>query len=679
MSPTDLTPPPGTPPGTPRGAPPVAPYGAPLAPPMTPPLAPPVGPAAPPADRATSAARRPFAAALLVVAVGLAFADASVVALALPDLYAEFDTTIVGVSWVLTTYALVVAIVAIPVALLHRRIRPPVLTGTGLVVFAVASLAAALAPGLGFLLVARAGQGVGATLLLAGSLPVLGAGLGSVTRAKTWWSAAAAVGAVAGPALGGVLTQLFDWRAIFLVQAPVAAVAVISCLTPAARSLPAEGRSRAGRRTAGVRATMPANIGFALVFAALVAALFLGVLLAIEVWRYPPITGALLVSALPIGMLVSRPLRWAPVVARAVGGALILAGGLLGLAFLPGASPVAAAVAFALCGAGFGLVSDVLGPAATPPGGELVRDSTVSIGARHAGLVLGLLLIAPVLASSLDRGIDRATLGATRSMLEAEVPLSDKIPVTWDLRNAIEETPKGQVPNLASVFDTHGAGDDDRLAAARDGLMDTITDAITRSFRPAFAVAAGVAALAALPALLVALQGRRRRSGDPAAGAGLAEGGSRVEDGRRRAGPSRAGALVAVGLVAVALLGVEQAAGASSVGTFQTVDACTAGPDPYPGSGLDAVGQRIALSALNGAACELHTTRERLVLSLDPHSGYSDVTWDNATRETALKKGTQRAIDDAEDRGTLPGWAAAVLRFAADHAPVGWFLDRLPI
>jgi MFS family permease len=633
----------------------------------------------------------------LVVAVALAFADASVVALALPDLYAEFDTSIVGVSWVLTTYALVVAIVAVPVALLHRRIRPPVLTGAGLALFAAASLAAGLAPGLGFLLVARAGQGVGATLLLAGSLPVLSIGLGSPARARAWWSAAAGVGAVAGPALGGILTQLFDWRAIFLVQAPVAAMAIISCLAPAARGLKAEGRSRLTRR-GGVLATIPANIAFALVFAGLVGALFLGVLLAIEVWRYPPITGALLVSALPVGMLVARPLRTAPVVGRGVGGALILAGGLLGLAFLPGASPWAAAVAFALCGAGFGLVSDVLGPAATPPGGELVRDSTVSIGARHAGLVLGLLLIAPVLSSSLERGIDRATLGATRSMLEAEVPLSDKVPVTWDLRSAIEDAPNGQVPDLNQVFDEHGADDDERLAAARDGLMGTITDSITRSFRPAFGVAAAVAALAALPALFVALRARRRRLDDPLtvpetdAEAGGHESERRTDadgeperpartapDAARRPAPSRAGALAAVALVALALLGVEQVAGASNVGTYQAVDPCTAGPDPYPGSGLDAVGQRIALSALNGAACELHTTRERLVLSLDPNSGYADVTWDNATREQALKKGTERAINDAEDRGTLPGWAAAILRFTADHAPVGWILDRLPI
>jgi MFS family permease len=638
--------------------------------PLSKPAAPPLGDddgtvLAPPAaalvapTTAPPSGRPPLAALLLVVAVGLAFADASVVALALPDLYGELDTTIVGVSWVLTTYALVVALTAIPVALLHRRIRPAVLAGTGLGLFAVASLAAGLASSLPFLLTARAVQGVGATLLLAGSIPVLGAGLGSLARARRWWGAAAAAGAVAGPALGGVLTQLLAWRAIFLVQAPVAAVAFLACLTPAARALVADRQIGARRRRAGLVAALPANLAFVLVFAGLVAALFLGVLLAIEVWSYPPITAAVLVSALPVGMFAARWAGPARGVLGAVGGPLLLAAGLCGLAFLPGASPWAAAIAFALCGAGFGVVSALLDPATTPDHGELVRDSTVSIGARHAGLVLGLVLIAPVLTASLDKGIDRATLGATRSMLEAEVPVTDKVAVAWDLRDIMATTPKGQVPDLGQVFDEHGAKGNNKMAVARDGLMTTITDTITRSFRPAFAVAALLAALAAVPAWVVARQRRRREP---------------------RAGPRhRLVGVVAVGALAAAGLFVaEQAAGASNVGTYVAADPCTAGPDPYPGSGLDAVAQRIALSALNGAACDLHTTRERLVLSLDPKSGYTDVTWDDATREQALRAGTQRAIDDAEDRGTLPGWAAAVLRFTADHAPVTWIVEHLP-
>src|SRR4051794_36216229 len=159
--------------------------------------------------------RQRIGVALLVGAVGLAFADASVVALALPDLYGQFDTTIVGVSWVLTAYALAVAITAIPVVLVHRRVRPLTLVVAGAVVFAASSVVAGAATSLTMLLAARAAQGVGATLLLAGSLPVLVALVPGEGRGRRWWALAAAVGAAIGPALGGVLTELFTWRAIF--------------------------------------------------------------------------------------------------------------------------------------------------------------------------------------------------------------------------------------------------------------------------------------------------------------------------------------------------------------------------------------------------------------------------------------------------------------------------------
>jgi len=384
------------------------------------------------------------------------------------------------------------------------------------------------------------------------------------------------------------------------------------------------------------------------------------------VWGYSPIEGAVLVSALPVGMILVRPLRFAPAVVRGVGGAVVLAGGLLGLAFLPGADAGAAAVAFALCGAGFALISGVLGPAAVPEDGAEVRDTTASIGFRHAGLVLGLVLIAPVLTASMEAGQDRATLGATRTLLEAQVPLNDKVAVVWDLRSAIEAAPRGQMPDMAKVFDEHGANSKPALAATRDGLTNTITDAITRSFRPAFGVAAALAALAAFPAAAVAL--RRRR---PAT--------TRAVPSRRGARPMALALVGTLGIVSVGLLASEQSAGASSVGTFQAVDPCTASPETYPGSGIDGWVQRVALSALNGAACDLHTTRERLVLSLDPKSGYKDVTWDRATAEKALHSGLQRAIDDAEARGTMPSWGGSILGWIVDHAPINWIIDRIPL
>ncbi len=60
----------------------------------------------------------------LVVAVGLAFADASIVVLALPEIYSELHTTIVGVSWVITAYALVVGIGGLLLAPFARRTSP---------------------------------------------------------------------------------------------------------------------------------------------------------------------------------------------------------------------------------------------------------------------------------------------------------------------------------------------------------------------------------------------------------------------------------------------------------------------------------------------------------------------------------------------------------------------------
>ena len=146
--------------------------------------------------------------------------------------------------------------------------------------------------------------------------------------------------------------------------------------------------------------------------------------------------------------------------------------------------------------------------------------------------------------------------------------------------------------------------------------------------------------------------------------------------------------VLAVSIGAAVLLIVERSKGAESFGTRTYVDPCSAPDDPFPqGKGIDGSLQRITLSGLNGAACELGTSREALVLSFAPkglsgpsereiQSGVADVTWDRPTAERALRKGFQRAIDDSEDRGSLPGWAAVILRFAVDKAPIDWLLGR---
>lgn len=143
----------------------------------------------------------------------------------------------------------------------------------------------------------------------------------------------------------------------------------------------------------------------------------------------------------------------------------------------------------------------------------------------------------------------------------------------------------------------------------------------------------------------------------------------------------RRGAAVAVAVVlcagVVALLVVERSEGAADYGSRALMNPCSAPADPRPGGGLDASIQRIVLSGLNGAACDLGTTRETLVLSLAPGSAFDDVTWDRATAERALRRGLERAIDDAEDRGTLPAWVARAAHLVVDRAPLSFLLQAL--
>ena len=438
----------------------------------------------------------------MAAAVAIAFADSSIVVLALPQLYGRFHTSIEGVSWVVTAYNAAVAATALGLVVLVHRLRAATLLAAGAVVFLVASIACALAWSLGFLIAARSVQGAGAALLLAGSLPVLASLAGSTPRGAGLWTVAGAFGAAVGPALGGVVTQAFDWRAIFAAQAPVAAAALIA----ASRVRPGPVVEEGWRPS--LARTLPANVCLGLLFGALVGALFLAVLLVISAWGYSPIGGAAIVSVLPAGAVAARPLAQRLSHTMAVsGGAALLAGGLAALALLPSASTALAVWALALCGAGLGLSVPLLSDETLVPGAALARSGTLTIAVRHLGLVLALASIAPLLAADLPPAGDRALLKATAVLLDAPVGLSKKVPVALDLRSAFAKARAGETPDLAEPFNAHGAGSDAALADARDDLVGTIESTITRASRGSLLVSAGFAALAALVALLF----RRRR------------------------------------------------------------------------------------------------------------------------------------------------------------------------
>jgi predicted MFS family arabinose efflux permease len=427
---------------------------------------------------------------LVLIAVGVAFADSSIVVLALPELYGRFQTTIEGVAWVVTAYNAAVAGAALLLVPLIHRVRGAVLLAAGVLVFAAASVVCAAATGLGILIAARCVQGAGAAALLAASLPVLAQLAGSRARAAAAWTVAGTFGATLGPAVGGTLTQLFDWRAIFVFQVPVGAAALLAAL--AVRRLP-ERDTNVGS-VAG--AAVP-NIVIGLLFGALVGVLFLVVLLLISGWGYSPIAGAGIASVLPVCALAARPLQRA--LARpldTVAGTALLGLGLLALALLPSASAVFPLLALAVCGAGVGLAMPALSADALPSSAGLRRSAAFTVGVRHLGLVAALAAVAPLLGTDLPRAGHRAELQATSLMLDAKLGLTTKIPVAFDLGKAFDSGRGGKIPDLAEPFDAHGARDDDTLAAVRDRLGDAVRRTVARAFRRSFLFCTLLAALA---------------------------------------------------------------------------------------------------------------------------------------------------------------------------------------
>jgi MFS family permease len=438
---------------------------------------------------------------LLAIAVGVAFADSSIVVLALPDLLSRFDTTIGAVSWVITSYNVTVAVLALVLVPLvaarregGRRLDPVRLTQIGLVVFCAASLACAVSGDLGLLIGARAVQGAGAALLLAGTVPLLATVAGSPARGAVVWAVAGVMGAALGPALGGALTQVFDWRSIFIAQVPLAAAALLATIRV---TVPPPAPVADG--TAERRVRLPAGAALALVSAALVGALFLSVVLMIDGWGHAPLLAAAIVSALPAGALLAGPVvRHSTPMVAVCGGVLLVGASLVAMALLPEPSLTFLCIALALCGLGLGLCMPSLTDASLR-GPSLAASGTWSVGVRHAGLVLGLVLLTPLLTADLSDVADRAQLAGASALIDAPLSIEDKIAVGQNLEEAIDSAPAGEVPDLRPAIAAGGDPDDPARVALGDRLEELISATITRGFRNAFLLCAALAALALVP------------------------------------------------------------------------------------------------------------------------------------------------------------------------------------
>jgi hypothetical protein len=139
---------------------------------------------------------------------------------------------------------------------------------------------------------------------------------------------------------------------------------------------------------------------------------------------------------------------------------------------------------------------------------DLGRSATLSVGARHLGLVIGLAAIAPLIASTVESAGAKATTSATAAVLDARISVFKKVPIALGLRDEFARAQVGEIPDLAKPFEDAGAGDDASVRAARDELLTAVRAPLTRSFRPGFALSALFAVLALVPLLVF---GRRLR------------------------------------------------------------------------------------------------------------------------------------------------------------------------
>src|SRR5215475_14509039 len=179
-----------------------------------------------------SATAAPWILAATIIGSSLAFIDGSVVNLALPALQTSLNATVIDVQWVVEAYALLLAALILVGGSLGDIYGRKRIYAIGVVLFAAASTWCGLAPDVRQLIIARGVQGVGAALLVPGSLAIISASFSERDRGRVigTWSGFTSITAAIGPVLGGFLVEHASWRWVFFINLPVGlAVLAIAC------------------------------------------------------------------------------------------------------------------------------------------------------------------------------------------------------------------------------------------------------------------------------------------------------------------------------------------------------------------------------------------------------------------------------------------------------------------
>lgn len=164
---------------------------------------------------------------MLVAAIlgsSIAYVDESVVNVALPAIGSDLHAPLATMQWVVNAYTLFLSALILVGGGAGDQFGRRRIFVIGLAVFAAASLCAGLAPTAGLLVLARALQGVGGAFLIPSGLAIIGAAFEEPARSKAigTWAGISAIAAALGPLLGGWLIDRYSWRAIFLINPPLA-------------------------------------------------------------------------------------------------------------------------------------------------------------------------------------------------------------------------------------------------------------------------------------------------------------------------------------------------------------------------------------------------------------------------------------------------------------------------
>jgi EmrB/QacA subfamily drug resistance transporter len=192
-----------------------------------------------------SANDKPWILAATILASSMAFIDSTVVNVALPALQASFHATVVGVQWVVESYGLFLGALILVGGSLGDLFGRRLIFVVGVTTFALASAACGVASNIDQLIAARSIQGVGAALLVPGSLAIISTSFDEKDRGRAigTWSGFTAITTAVGPVLGGWLIEHASWRWVFFINIPLATAVVAIAIW----RIPESRSAKAGR------------------------------------------------------------------------------------------------------------------------------------------------------------------------------------------------------------------------------------------------------------------------------------------------------------------------------------------------------------------------------------------------------------------------------------------------